>query len=194
MADIFVSYAPRDRQFAAPFIERLEARGWNIGRHPETSPDAPPQTEKTAELAAVRCVLALWTANSVASQRVNADARASLRRQTLISVRLEEVQLPLAFRQTRSCDLFDQPDGADEHALDALMSALRLIIEGPALAAVKRSPRSRLSRGAVLTIAVALVMATTVGIWAMRPGQETLRREATLPATSAPSPGTASPR
>ena len=98
MPDVFISYAHEDRTEADALAAALKERGlsvwWDRTIRPGTSFDQAIERE----LAAARCVVVLWSANSVASNWVRAEANEALDRGTLLPVSLDGTLPPLQFR------------------------------------------------------------------------------------------------
>lgn len=95
--DIFLSYAREDERTAERFATKLESHGWSIfwdlvirsGQH----------FDRVIEeaLSEALCVVVLWSQSSVGSDWVRAEATRGLERDILISVSIEEVELPVRF-------------------------------------------------------------------------------------------------
>jgi hypothetical protein len=105
MADVFLSYSRQDKALAAHFVELLEGRGWDVFWDQETRAGTLWPKVLEDELNKARCLLVLWTANSVASRWVRIEAYEALQNDKLLPVRLDNVKPPLEFRQTQIFDL-----------------------------------------------------------------------------------------
>ena len=77
-----------------------------------------------AELSAARCVVVVWSEASVASKWVRAEASEGLDRQLLIPVLLEDVRIPLAFRQTQAADLTGWKGEPSHPGFDQVVTAV----------------------------------------------------------------------
>jgi hypothetical protein len=107
MSDIFISYASEDRDRAEVLAAALEARGWSVWWD-RTIPPGKTFDEVIEEaLDASSCVIVLWSQAAVASRWVRAEAGEGLKRGILIPVLIEDVELPLAFRQIHAAGLID---------------------------------------------------------------------------------------
>jgi hypothetical protein len=106
MADIFLSYSSTDRNRAKIIAKKLEERGWSVwwDRKIPLGHTFDEVIEKN--LAAAKCMLVLWSKNSVASRWVKIEARQGLRRRVLIPVLLEkDCEIPLEFSDIQAADL-----------------------------------------------------------------------------------------
>ncbi|MDH3672909.1 MAG: SUMF1/EgtB/PvdO family nonheme iron enzyme [Gammaproteobacteria bacterium] len=112
MSDIFISYASEDRPQAKTLAESLEAQGWSVwwdriipaGR---TFDDV---IEEALDQA--KCVIVMWSGQSVASRWVRTEAAEGAEREILVPVLIEDVRIPLAFRRIHAENLSDW-DGSD---------------------------------------------------------------------------------
>ena len=131
MADIFVSYARKDRNFVEPFVDMLEAQGWSVWWDREIGPGSTFSKVIEQEIARARCLIVIWTSNSIESDWVNAEASEGLVRQILIPVKFEDVNVPLIFRQTQSSDLVGWPGSTKGSEVPDLLDAISAAINKP---------------------------------------------------------------
>ena len=108
MADVFISYKKSDADRVRPLVEHLRAAGldvwWDEGIQPSTSWRA----EIAKQLAAAKCVVAVWTNESVDHEQgswVIEEATHGQSRKILAPVRLDLVAPPLGFGETQYADL-----------------------------------------------------------------------------------------
>ena len=123
MTDIFISYARADRKKVRPFAEALEEKGnhvwWDLRIRSGSSFDR--VIEQALEEA--RCVIVIWSHNSVESGWVRAEAGDGLERDILVSIAIEqELRLPLRFRNVHTDLLLDL-------AVDRAPSTFNKIVE-----------------------------------------------------------------
>ncbi len=107
MADIFVSYASNDRARVKPLVAALEQQGWSVWWDRTILAGKSWDEVIEAALANARCVVLIWTQESVHSEWVRTEAEEARRRGILIPVLLDDVQLPLAFRRVQAANLTD---------------------------------------------------------------------------------------
>ncbi len=158
MADIFVSYSRQDKARAAQFVQLLEGYGWDVFWDQETRAGTIWPKVLEDELGLARCLLVLWTANSVASRWVRIEAYEALQGDKLLPVRLENVKPPMEFRQTQTFDLLGWSGQRDDPRLDHLIADLCVL--------AKLEPRKGTIGPATLTVVRTLIPTTLgVGSW-----------------------------
>src|SRR6185369_4265478 len=87
-----------------------------------------------------RCVVVLWTKDAVASRWVRSEASDAAQRQVLVPVLVEEVTIPLEFRQLQALDLRAWKPGTAPPALEHLHQAVAGIIGDRPSAATIAAP------------------------------------------------------
>ena len=135
MSDIFISYSSEDKSRVQALARALERKGWSVWWD-RRIPIGRSFDEVIEEaLDGSKAVVVIWTQTSVKSQWVKNEAREGLRRRVLFPVMmLEEVRIPLEFRDVQTAHLMDwQPEqdhaGFDQfvedlaHKIGALVSA-----------------------------------------------------------------------
>jgi formylglycine-generating enzyme required for sulfatase activity len=107
MSDIFISYASEDRPRARTIAQALEAEGWSVWWD-RNIPAGKRFTEIIQEeVGRARCVVVLWSAISVTKDWVIEEASEGKKRQILVPVLVERVELPWGFRLVQAADLSD---------------------------------------------------------------------------------------
>jgi TIR domain len=105
MADIFISYAREDIEAAQRLAMALEQQGWSVfwdRRIPAGRRFADIIAE---QLAAARCVIALWSRAALASDWVLDEAEDARNRNVLAPAFIERVAPPMGFRRIHAADL-----------------------------------------------------------------------------------------
>ena len=167
MTDVFVSYATEDRARVRPLIQLLEAQGWTVWWDQEIHPGAQFDSIIQNALIDSRCVVVVWSDNSVKSEWVMDEATAGKARGVLVPVSFDAVQIPLPFIRTQSADFTHWKAGQITEEVQRFLNAVaaQLDQEPPdieALAAPGRRRRFRrnLLIGLVTTaVAVATIFA-----------------------------------
>jgi TPR repeat protein len=139
MADIFLSYKRTDRDRVAPIVALLEERGWSVWW--DTRIDAGEQWDEVIEreVAAARCVVAIWSAESVNSRWVRTEASEGLERGILVPVLVDATRPPQEFKRVQSIDLTGWSGDIAERAAKTLVGAVERVL-GHASATADESP------------------------------------------------------
>jgi hypothetical protein len=107
MSDIFISYANADRPRVKPLAEALLAQGWSVWWDRQI-PAGKTFDQVIAEaLASARCVLVLWSEQSINSNWVREEAEEGRKRGMLIPVLIDRVIPPLGFGRIQAADLIN---------------------------------------------------------------------------------------
>lgn len=131
MADVFISYKKSDADRVRPLVEHLRAAGlevwWDEGIQPSTSWRA----EIATQLAAAKCVVAVWTKDSVDHEQgawVMEEATHGQARKILAPVRLDMVSPPLGFGETQYADLAAWSGRADDPRFQHFLGIVQAIV------------------------------------------------------------------
>lgn len=103
MYDIFLSYSTQDRQRLQPLFHALEKRGWSVFWDHRTIDIGDHWSKKINHaIRTSKCVLVVWSENSIESEWVLEEANIGKQREVLLPIRIDEVILPVGFtmRQT----------------------------------------------------------------------------------------------
>ena len=114
MSEIFLSYASADRARVEPLVNALEAERLQVwwDRDIEYGQNFHQVIEQA--LTAAKCVIVIWTRESIQSEWVLNEASDARKRDRLLPVLLEPVTPPLEFRHLQTADLSDwKGDSAD---------------------------------------------------------------------------------
>src|SRR5512141_1620230 len=148
MADVFVSYARKDKARVAAVVAALEAQGWSVWWDPAIDPGQQFDQLISDELARARAVLVVWTPASVESRWVRGEARDAADRGILVPVQIESARLPIDFRAFHTTDL----DHADEMAGSApfqdVVRAIEVLVGRPGRMAAATTGHESLEPGA----------------------------------------------
>jgi adenylate cyclase len=143
VADIFVSYARKDKKRVAPLVAALESQGWSVWWDPEITPGQEFDSQIAAALDAAKAVVVVWTPNSVDSRWVRGEAREAADRRVLVPVRFEAARLPIDVRAMHTTDLDDWCEDCQSRPFEDLRRALGPLIgsQAPAPAPAAAAPR-----------------------------------------------------
>lgn len=130
MADIFLSYSRKDVEAARPLAEALRQQGWTVFWDRGLEPGGKWPEALKREVDQAGCVVVAWSRTSVASGWVRKEAESGKRRESLVPVRLADVQPPIGFKRLHATDLMHW-DGTPEAAeFQGLVQAIRRKIGG----------------------------------------------------------------
>jgi hypothetical protein len=131
MADVFVSYKKSDADRVRPLVQNLRDAGldvwWDEGIQPSTSWRA----EIARQLADAKCVVAVWTNDSVDHEQgswVVEEATHGQARKILAPVRLDMVSPPLGFGETQYADLAAWSGGAEDPRFQHFLGIVQAIV------------------------------------------------------------------
>ncbi|OQW58343.1 MAG: hypothetical protein A4S17_11840 [Proteobacteria bacterium HN_bin10] len=131
MPDVFISYKKSDADRVRPLVEHLRAAGldvwWDEGIQPSTSWRA----EIAKQLGAAKCVVAVWTQDSVDHEQgswVMEEATHGQARKILAPVRLDLVSPPLGFGETQYADLAAWSGAADDPRFQHFLGVVQAIV------------------------------------------------------------------
>ncbi|MGE0642181.1 MAG: SUMF1/EgtB/PvdO family nonheme iron enzyme [Nitrospira sp.] len=132
MSDIFISYSSEDKSRVQALARALEQKGWSVWWD-RRIPIGRSFDEVIEEaLDASKAVVVVWTQTSVKSQWVKNEAREGLRRRVLFPVMmLEEVRIPLEFRDVQAAHLMDRQPDQDHAGFDQFVEDLAHKIGAP---------------------------------------------------------------
>jgi hypothetical protein len=102
---VFLSYASSDRSTAQALASALSGRGWSVWWDRTILPGKKYDRVIEEALNSARCVVVLWSRESVESDWVKTEASEGARRGILVPVLIENVTIPLEFRRLQAADL-----------------------------------------------------------------------------------------
>ena len=122
--DLYVSYAPEDYDKVRRIVEELEWIGLQVWfrDQPQASEDSV-RLLQTA-LGQSRAHLVVWSKDSAASGRVQAEARTSAEQGRLIASRIDMVLPPRGTKAITYADLIDWEGGQDHRGMKKLLNAV----------------------------------------------------------------------
>ena len=119
MADIFLSYANEDREYARTLADTLGREGFSVWWDHHIPPGKSWTEVIDREIGNAGCVIVIWSQSSVRSQWVQNEAREGLNRHVLLPVIADQaLRPPLEFRHVQSAYLheWDPDDYRSEYA------------------------------------------------------------------------------
>jgi membrane-associated phospholipid phosphatase len=128
MADIFISYSRQDLPRARHIEHALSQCGWSVFWDRDLLPGEGFRRAIERELKEARCVIVLWSGTSVESEWVIDEAESGKQNDRLVSVLIDDVEMPLGFRQLQAARLIDWTGQAEDKEFELLCRRLRVLI------------------------------------------------------------------
>ncbi|HEX5605398.1 MAG TPA: toll/interleukin-1 receptor domain-containing protein [Candidatus Binatia bacterium] len=129
MADIFISYANEDRETAAQFAQLLESVGWHVWWDRRIPAGRTWRSILEDALREMRCLVVLWSKNSVQSPWVTEEAEEARRLgKTIVPVLIEGVEPPIGFRAIQAANLANWNGSTDDPAAQQFIADLKSIL------------------------------------------------------------------
>jgi len=132
MSDIFLSYAREDRETAEALASAFSSRGWSVWWDRELVIGTSYEFKIEEELAAAKCVVVLWSRDSVKSEWVRNEAGEGNDRDVLVPASIAPVKPPLAFRGLQTADLVGWRGDGGHPGFADLCRAIAATAGGPA--------------------------------------------------------------
>jgi len=105
MSDVFLSYSRTDRAIAEKLAACLQGEGLTVWWDPQILPGSDYRDMLKQQLEFAQCVVVLWSANSVSSQWVKAEADFAHKKGKFIPVLIEDAEIPFGFGGIEAADL-----------------------------------------------------------------------------------------
>lgn len=146
MTRVFISYATEDRPTAERLAASLTTLGWDVWWDRRLLPGSRFDEVIEAHLDEAHAVVVIWSANSVASEWVRAEATTAAERAAMIPVLIEPCRIPLRFRNIQAIDLSDWSGDSEDERIDRLREAVEAVtvFEEPDSAAPEPETTARL--------------------------------------------------
>jgi formylglycine-generating enzyme required for sulfatase activity len=128
VSDIFISYSRTDRSRVKPLVDELQRRGWSVWWDPTIRPGKTWDQVIEAALTAARCVIVLWSRDSIQSHWVRTEAEDGRQRGILVPALLDDVIIPLAFRRIQAARLVEWSNALPNAEFDELILAVTEVL------------------------------------------------------------------
>lgn len=138
MADIFLSYASEDRDKAGKIAALLEASGWSVWWDRRIPAGRTWRSVIQEALTNMRCMVVLWSKNSVDSEWVKEEAEEGRALGKLVPIMIERVMPPLGLRGIQAADFADWDGSSDASGSRQLIDDLEAILGRPAPVAARQ--------------------------------------------------------
>ena len=131
MADIFLSYANEDRESAAQLARTLETAGWRVWWDRRIPAGRTWRVVLEDALREMRCMVVLWSENSVQSPWVAEEAEEARRLgKMIVPVLIQRVEPPIGFRAIQAADLTKWDGSIDDPAAQLFLADLKSVLGG----------------------------------------------------------------
>lgn len=150
MYDIFISYSSKDHKRVASLVESLTGlRGWSIWWDEQVQTGARFTSEIETALAESRCVLVVWSGDSVESDWVRSEADQGRKRGILAPMCLDQAQPPMPFEMTETTDFSNWKGSEQEPEFLELVEAIQRILATGAAAGTEELVARELRQRAI---------------------------------------------
>jgi TIR domain len=128
LADIALCYERSDIYLAETIAGLLGQRGYSVFWDRELYRDREFDRAASLELELASAILVLWSASSVASPLVSAEAGRAAERGRLVAAVVGRTPVPFRFRATRTIDLVEWCSNGDPVAFGDAVEALGVLV------------------------------------------------------------------
>lgn len=125
--DVFISYSREDRPKVERIATALTERGLRVWWDPKIKTGAGFRQEISEALSSTRSVIVIWSRHSVASRFVADEADEGAAREILFPALIDNVDIPLGFRQIQTADLTHWRGNLNDNAFKAFLDT---VVEG----------------------------------------------------------------
>jgi cellulose biosynthesis protein BcsQ len=129
-SDIFLSYAQVDRAKAQAIAEALEQQGFSVWWDRAILPGTKFDEVNEKKLKSAKCVIVLWSKDSMESEGVQNEAFEGAKNQTLIQILIDDVMPPLLFRERQTANLINWQENVQNENFDRLVKAIKKLLGG----------------------------------------------------------------
>ncbi|MEM9531439.1 MAG: TIR domain-containing protein [Pseudomonadota bacterium] len=188
MADVFISYARKDRGLVEPLARALATRGYSVWWDRDLKAGNPFSEEIERELRAAKHVVVCWSENARRSNWVKDEATIAARAETLKAISLDGAEPPMGYMQFHTVDFASWKGGENEVPLEGLLAAFAgNPVEAGAEVSAKGVGKPARSRLVPVGLFLLLLLGMGAAWWAGRTERAAGEREsaAAVPAAAA---------
>ena len=129
--DVFISYSSQDREWVAELARVLEGCGYNVWWDRELLPGQNFHRDIQDALDKARCVVTVWSENSIVSRWVQGESSQALERDVLVPVIYKSVRIPAGFHSIHNADLQNWDGDIDDTNFRQLCQAIDRVLHKP---------------------------------------------------------------
>lgn len=145
MSDVFISYTRKDRDRVESLADLLREAGLDVWWDRDLLAGSHWDEAIEEQIKAAKCVVVVWSKESVQRKWVRAEADLASSRDVLVPVLFEDVEPPLAFRMVQAANLTGWQPGLPHPGIEDLLKAIAQSSGQPSKAvppARRREPRT----------------------------------------------------
>jgi len=133
LSNIFLSYHKEDRKKAEILAEALEQHGYSVwwDRNILTGENFGKVIKEALD--AAKCMIVLWSKNSVKSDWVQDEANEGMKRHILIPILIEDVGLPKEFARIQAANLIDWRGNFSDPEFSLLLNSISEFLKRPTI-------------------------------------------------------------
>jgi tetratricopeptide (TPR) repeat protein len=158
LTDIFISYARQDRERVAPLVALLESLELSVWWDRAIKPGDSFEGDIDKAILDAKCVVVVWSKYSIHSQWVRSEALEGMDRNILVPLLLDDVRIPVAFKQIQAANFHNWPEGFDQDQYADFVKSIQGKLERPLSPSVKPEKHlvksKRFSLGALIAVLV----------------------------------------
>ena|GEM_PF-2896818 len=129
MTDIFLSYAEEDRETARKLSKLFEDEGWSVWWDRKIPIGKTWRNVLEEALQNMRCMVVLWSADSINSEWVKEEAEEGKTQRKLVPILIDSVKPPMGFRTIQAADLIGWNGNYHLPGLQQLLADMRKTIQ-----------------------------------------------------------------
>ena len=129
MHDIFISYSHKDLEWVSRLANILEARGYDVWWDRELLASQDYADVIEGALNSTKCVLTVWSANSVRSKWVRAESSRGFNQNKMVPILIEEANIPIPYDSLHTADLRNWSGEQNDKDFVGLIDALDWLLK-----------------------------------------------------------------
>jgi tetratricopeptide (TPR) repeat protein len=162
MSAIFLSYSREDRDRVAPLVDFLESKGLSVWWDRNIQPGDSFEELIDEQILKASCVIVVWSHTSINSRWVKNEALEGQDRNILVPVMIDDIRVPVAFKQSQAANFTQWPDVVDDNEIKGFLGSIFEKLERDEKPDASYT-RPKKKRGAIYGL-VAAAIAITIGL------------------------------